>query len=506
MTIEVQATAALARPDRTTLLIYLSALTAMFMAVLDMNIVVTAMPTIAHELGDVSLLGWVGAAYLLSTAAVSPFYGKLGDMYGRKSIVAFAVAAFVAGSLLCGLAWSMPSLIAARVLQGIGGGGLMVSAFAMIGELFEPRERAKYQGYSSIVFTLGSVVGPVGGGYLTDLLGWRSVFLVNLPVGIAVLVAIALFMQRKPATAHHKIDILGGVLLAIGTVAIVYWSNHALETQGIDLWTILLPIVAIVAIVAFVFVERRAAEPIVPLRLFANRTISLVVIASTLSGMVTLGLYFYFALFMQMVTQLAPGPLGLLFLPMSIAVAVTSVAAGRLMAATGKYKYLPIAGMALGAALMVAYAFMDDHTPLWAIGLTFLAFGISMGLSMQTMMVAIQTAAPLKDIGAATGLATQARTIGASLGLGINGGIMALGLGGAAAALPATVASAVPGGLASLTPRSLEALPDSVREMALNAYAHGFGPTYWFAGAIYLAATVLLLFLPNNQIPKHNAR
>jgi len=207
MTIEAQATAAASRPDRSTLLIYLSALTAMFMAVLDMNIVVTAMPTLAHDLGEVSLLGWVDAAYLLSSAAVSPFYGKLGDMYGRKSIVVFAVAAFLAGSLLCGLAWSMPALIAARVVQGIGGGGLMVSAFAIIGELFEPRERAKYQGYSSIVFTVGTVVGPVGGGYLTGLFGWRSVFLVNMPIGVLVLAAILLFMQRKPATAHHKVDI-----------------------------------------------------------------------------------------------------------------------------------------------------------------------------------------------------------------------------------------------------------------------------------------------------------
>ena len=506
MTIEAQATAAASRPDRSTLLIYLSALTAMFMAVLDMNIVVTAMPTIAHDLGDVSLLGWVGAAYLLSSAAVSPFYGKLGDMYGRKSIVVFAVAAFLAGSLLCGLAWSMPALIAARVVQGIGGGGLMVSAFAIIGELFEPRERAKYQGYSSIVFTVGTVVGPVGGGYLTDLFGWRSVFLVNMPIGVLVLAAILLFMQRKPATAHHKVDILGGVLLAIGTVAIVNWSNHVLEAPVLDAWNIALPLVGIAAIIACILVERRAAEPIVPLRLFANRTISLVVIASVLGGMVTLGLYFYFALFMQMITQLAPGPLGLLFLPMSVAVAVTSVAAGWLMAATGRYKWLPVIGMALGVFLMAGYALMDDHTPLWLIGLTYLVFGISMGLTMQTLLVAIQTAAPLKDIGAATGLATQARTIGASLGHRVNGGVMAMALHHATAALPANVASALPGGLAGLTPKGLEALPASVRELALNAYAHGFAPTYWVAGGLYLAATVLLLFLPNNQIPKHQGR
>ncbi|MGN6683424.1 MAG: MDR family MFS transporter, partial [Devosia sp.] len=423
MTVDAQLSRAVAGPDRTTLIVYLGALTAMFMGVLDMNIVVTALPTIAHDLGNVHLLGWVGAAYLLSTAAASPFYGKLGDMYGRKPVVIFAVGVFLLGSLLCGFAWSMEALIGARVIQGIGGGGLMVSAFAIIGELFEPRERARYQGYSSAVFTLGSVLGPVGGGYLTDLLGWRSIFLVNIPIGVAVLAIVMIGMRRKANTVHHSIDILGGVLLAIATVAIVYWSDHVLEPTGQDVWTYLLPVIGAVAIVAFVLVERRAAEPIIPLRLFANRTITMVTIVSVLGGMSTLGLYFYFALFMQMITGLPPGELGLLFLPMSVTVAVVSITAGRIVASTGRYKWLTVAGMAVGIGLMLFYANMDANTPLWVLCVASMAFGVSMGLTMQTLVVAIQAAAPLQDIGAATGLITQARTIGASLGLALNGAV-----------------------------------------------------------------------------------
>lgn len=502
MTIDAQLSRAEAGPDRTTLIVYLGALTAMFMGVLDMNIVVTALPTIAHDLGNVHLLGWVGAAYLLSTGAASPFYGKLGDMYGRKPVVIFAVTVFLLGSLLCGFAWSMEALIGARVIQGIGGGGLMVSAFAIIGELFEPRERARYQGYSSAVFTLGSVLGPVGGGYLTDLLGWRSIFLVNIPIGLAVLAIVALGMRRKANAVHHRIDILGGVLLAIATVAIVYWSDHVLEPTGQDVWTYLLPVIGAVAVVAFVLVERRAAEPIIPLRLFANRTISMVTIVSVLGGMSTLGLYFYFALFMQMITGLPPGELGLLFLPMSVTVAVVSIAAGRIVASTGRYKWLTVAGMAVGIGLMLFYANMDANTPLWVLCIASMAFGVSMGLTMQTLVVAIQAAAPLQDIGAATGLITQARTIGASLGLALNGAVMVLGLTHATAALAPDVAAAIPGGLAAITPKSLEGLAGPVRDAVLHGYATGFAPTYLFVGGLYLAATVLLALLPDAQIPK----
>jgi len=491
-----------AGPSRATLLVYLGALISMFMATMDMQIVVTALPTIAGELGNLHLFGWVGSAYLLSTAAVAPFYGKLGDMYGRKNVVMTAIVLFLIGSAACGLAWSMESLIAARVLQGIGGGGLMVSAFAIIGELFGPRDRAKYQGYSSAVFALSSILGPVAGGYITSLFGWRWVFLVNLPIGIVVLALLFFVMQSKFAGKQHKVDYLGGLLLAVATTAIVYWGDHVLDPAGPDLLTYALPVIGIAAAVCFVLVENRAAEPIVPLRLFGNHTISLVTGVSLVAGVVTLGMFFYFALYFQVITGLTPAEVGFLFLPASVTSMIVSMLAGRIIARTGRYKWMPVAAFAVGAALMVAFTFIDGHTSYWVMGAMMAVFGISMGLQFQVLMVAIQAAAPLQDIGAATGLITQARTIGASLGLAINGAVMTWALTQQAAALPAEATAALPEGLTGLSPHVAAALPETVRETVLSHYTAGFNTTFLWIAALYLVATGLTLMLRDIQIPK----
>ena len=491
-----------ARPDRATLLVYFGALIAMFMASLDMQIVVTALPTIAGELGNLHLFGWVGSAYLLSTAAVSPFYGKLGDMFGRKNVVMTAIVLFLIGSAICGMAWSMESLIAARVLQGIGGGGLMVSAFAIIGELFGPRDRAKYQGYTSAVFALSSILGPVAGGYITDIFGWRWVFFVNLPVGIAVLAVIGVAMQRKFVEKKHKVDYLGGILLAVATTAIVYWGDHVLDPSGPDLWTFVLPVIGILAGVGFVKVENRADEPIIPLRLFRNHTISIVSLVSLLTGASTLGMFFYFALYFQTITGFGPAEVGFLFLPASVTSMVVAMVAGRIIAATGRYKWLPVAAMAIGGALMVAFTFIDANTSLWVLGLMMAVFGISMGLQFQVLMVAIQSAAPLQDIGAATGLITQSRTVGASLGLAVNGAVLTWALTQQTAQLPADAAAALPEGLNGLSPHIAAALPEAARSIVLSHYTAGFNVMFLWVAAMYLAAMLLTILLKDVQIPK----
>jgi EmrB/QacA subfamily drug resistance transporter len=483
------------------MLTYIGALIAMFMATMDMQIMVTALPTIAGELGNVHLFGWVGASYLLSTAAVAPFYGKLGDMYGRKNVVLTAIILFLFGSLVCGMAWSMESLIAARVVQGIGGGGLMVSAFAMIGELFAPRDRAKYQGYSSAVFTLSSVLGPVAGGYITDLFGWRWVFLVNLPIGVVVVALIAFAMRRNAAPRSHKVDYLGGLLLATATTVIVYWSDHVLDPTQ-DIWTYVLPVVGIAAAIGFIFVERQAAEPIVPLKLFRNHTITIVTIVSLIAGVCTLGLFFYFALYIQTITGLSPAVVGFLFLPASATSLVVSIVAGWIIARTGHYKWLPVAAMAIGVGLMISYTFVDAHTPLWLLGLQMAVFGISMGLQFQVLMVAIQAAAPLQDIGAATGLITQARTIGASLGLAINGAIMTWALTAQGAALPAETATQLPEGLSGLTPHAVAALAPAMREEVLAHYSAGFDTLFLAIAGLYGLAFVFALMLRDIEIPR----
>lgn len=493
------------RPDRATLLVYFGALIAMFMATMDMQIVVTALPTIASELGNQHLFGWVGSAYLLSTAAVAPFYGKLGDMYGRKLVVMAAIVLFLVGSAVCGLAWSMESLIAARVLQGIGGGGLMVSAFAMIGELFGPRDRARYQGYSSAVFALSSILGPVAGGYITDFVGWRWVFLVNLPIGLVVLGVIGLAMQRRFSEKKHKVDYAGGLLLALATTAIVYWGDHVLDPAGPDIWTYILPVIGIVAGIGFVMVERRATEPVVPLHLFANHTISLVSGVSLIAGSVTLGMFFYFALYFQVLTGLGPAEVGFLFLPASITSMAISMLAGRIIARTGRYKWMPVGAMAIGAVLMVGFTFVDSHTSFWVLGAMMAAFGLSMGLQFQVLMVAIQAAAPMKDIGAATSLITQSRTIGASIGLAVNGAVMTFALTQQTASLPADAAAAVPGGLNELSPHLAASLGDATREVVLSHYSAGVNTMFLWVAALYGVATVLTLFLRDIQIAKRQA-
>jgi EmrB/QacA subfamily drug resistance transporter len=502
MTAEAQAADIPLSPSRTTLIVYFGALIAMFMAVLDMQIIITALPTIAGELGDLHLFGWVGASFLLSTAAVAPFYGKLGDMFGRKNVLIVAIVLFIAGSLACGVAWSMETLIAARVLQGLGGGGLMVSAFAVIGELFAPRERAKYQGYSSAVFAVASILGPVAGGGITDLFGWRWVFLINVPIGVVVLAIIITSMARKINDRRQKIDYAGGLLLAVATSALVYWGDHVLNPQGPDIWTFLLPAVALLALAGFVAVERRAEEPIIPLRLFANHTITLTTIMSLLLGMATLGQFFYFALYMQTITGLSPALVGMLFLPASAASMISAMIAGNIIARTGRYKLFPVIAMALGTLAMIAFTWVNADSPVWLIGAMMAMFGMSMGLSMQVLMVAVQSAAPLADIGAATSLVTQARTVGASLGLAVNGAVMAAALSAQSANLPAEVAAQVPGGLTELSPHAAAALPAAVAGTVLDHYSAGFNVLFLFVAGLFALTLVLALMLKDVRIPK----
>jgi EmrB/QacA subfamily drug resistance transporter len=491
-----------ARPSRATMIVYLGAVTAMFMSVLDMQIVVTALPTIAGEFGNMHLFGWVGASYLLATAAVAPFYGKLGDLFGRRNVMLTTIVLFLLGSLACGIAWSMESLIVARVLQGIGGGGLMVSAFAVIGEIFTARERAKYQGYTSIVFTVASVMGPVAGGWMTQAIGWRWVFLVNLPIGIAVLAIIATGMKPRSNTVRRSIDYLGGALMALATVAIVYWGDYVLEPGGPTVVTWLLPVVGVVAVVAFLAVERRVEEPILPLHLFRNQTIATMAAMTLVAGMATLGQFFYYALYMQTVTGLGPAGVGLLFLPSTISSTLTSMIVGNIVARTGRYKWFPVLGMLIGGATMLATTLTSATTPVWMLAALFFCFGVGMGLHFQVVMTAVQAAAPLKDIGAATGIVTQARTVGASLGLAVNGAVLTWAMTQENARVPAAIASQIGEGLANLSPAAVAALEPATRLEVLSHYTSGFDVFLWWIAGLYGVMFIIALMVKDVTIPK----
>lgn len=487
------------------MVIYVAVLVGMFMATLDMQIVATALPTIAADLGNLELFGWVGAAYLLATAAVTPFYGKLGDLFGRKPVLMAAIALFVLGSLACGLAWSMESLIAARVLQGLGGGGLMTSAFGIMADLFEPRERAKYQGYGSAVFTLSGLIGPVAGGLISQAIGWEYIFLINLPIGIAVIATLALAMPKFATGRRPSIDYAGGLLLAAAVTATVFWAEEALGGGYGGVMVYVLPIIAVAALVGFINVERQVAEPIVPLHLFKDSTISLALVISVISGMATLGMLNYFALFLQTVTGLPPAMAGLLFLPASIGSLGASIGSGYVVARTGRYKPFPIASMILGIAVMFGFTQVHADTPIWVIGALMFFFSASIGLQMQTLMVAVQSAAPRKDVGAATGTLTLARMIGASLGLAANGGLLTAALIRGQAGISAATQATMPAPMTEMTPSAIATLPPEAAHEVVEVFATAFGTVFFAAAGLFVLGLVCALLLRNVKLEQHGA-
>jgi EmrB/QacA subfamily drug resistance transporter len=487
--------------NRRRMVIYFAVLCGMFMASLDMQIIATALPTIATDLGNLSLFGWVGAGYLLATAAVTPFYGKLGDLFGRKRVFMVAITLFVVGSAACGLAWSMESLIGARVLQGLGGGGLMTSAFAILADLFEPRERAKYQGYSSAVFTLSGLIGPVAGGLISQSIGWKFIFLINLPIGVAVIAVVALAMPAFSTGRSHKIDYAGGLLLAAAVTLLVFWAEEALGGSYSGPLVYVLPVLVVAAISGFIWTERRAEEPVLPLHLFKQSTISLTLAMSVLMGVATLGMLNYFALFLQTVTGLPPALAGLLFLPSSVGSLLAAIGSGNLIARTGRYKPYPVMGMALGVAVLFSFSFITAATPFWVIGVMMFLFSICMGLQMQTLMVAVQAAAPRQDVGAATGALTLARMIGASLGLAANGGLLHAALARGQAGLAPEVAAQLPASMGDLTPAVIEKLPPELSAQVVEVFGHAFSTVFYFGSGMFAIGLVLALLLKDVRLP-----
>lgn len=483
------------------MVIYTALLIGMFMAVLDMQIVATALPTIAADLGNLDLFSWVGAAYLLTTAAVMPFYGKLGDLFGRKQVFMTAIVLFVIGSLACGLAWSMQSLIAARVLQALGGGGLMITAFGVLADLFEPRERAKYQGYSSAVFTVASIVGPAAGGVISQSIGWEYIFLINLPVGVVVILILAFGMPSIKTGRWPSIDYVGGLLLAGAVTATVFWAEEAMGGGYGGVLLYILPALAILAAIGFVLVERRAVEPILPLRLLTNRTIALSLLMSIVAGVATLGMLNYFALFLQTVTGLPPAYAGLLFLPSSVGTLVGSIWTGYMMARTGRYKAYPMLSMGLGVMVMLLFAQVNATTPLWAIGVLMFFFSVSIGLQMQTLMAAVQAAAPRSDVGAATGAVGLARMIGASLGLAANGGLLTAGLLRGQGTISEATLATMPAPMTEMTPAAIATLPAAAAQEVVQVFGSAFTGVFYFAAGLFAVGFMMSLLLQDVKLP-----
>ncbi|MFI5590673.1 MFS transporter [Amycolatopsis sp. NPDC051758] len=371
-----------------------------FLAMLDAQVVATALPRVAAEFGGTGAYAWVTTAYLLAGSVTAPLYGKLGDVAGRKRVLLAALTLFLLGSLACGLAPSATFLIAGRVLQGAGSGGLFVSVGASLGEMFTPREGAKYFGWFSICFAVASLAGPVVGGLLTDVAGWRSIFLVNLPLGLVALALLKnLDLPRRRREAPF--DFAGVVLLGV-TI-----TGFTLLTP----WSIGL---GAAAAVAFVLIERRAEAPVLPLRLFRDRTFTVSVVLSVLAGFAFLGSINYVAVFLQ--ADAGPAEGGLRLVPMTIAVAVSSAVASRVITRTGAYRWAPRLSMTLGLLAVLGLTMLDEHSPLQVVLGCLVVFGLAAGLNLQVLAMATQNTAPSADRGAVAAAVNLARALGSGLG------------------------------------------------------------------------------------------
>ncbi|MGP4690675.1 MDR family MFS transporter [Agrobacterium cavarae] len=496
MDMSVNSAAPLVTEPRRRLIVFLFLMLAMFMATLDNQIVSTALPTIVGEFGALERFGWVGSAYLLATSAVMPVYGKLGDLFGRKYVMIFAVVLFTIGSLACGLAWSMDSLIAARVLQGLGGGGIMVSIFSVNADLFAPRERARYQSYSSLVIMASGSVGPILGGTMSDLFGWRSIFLINLPIGIVVLLGLAFLLPYRRPDRQPKIDYVGAVLLAAAISSVVLWADSAELFGSLIAWQSLAIIAfAIVYATLWVQVEKRAPEPIVPLRLFKDSTFPLLMIISIVSGGLGIGMVNYYALFLQTTTGLSPSEAGLFFIAVTGGIVMGSLTAGRLISKTGSYKPFSIISLSIAVVAMLSLSQVHAGTPLAIIAALLLLQGLGVGLGQQAPIIGVQNSAAKADIGAASGAVTLTRMGGAALAISIYGAVISSSLKGTGADIQGV------GNIQELTPKMLAQLPAASQHAVADLYAAAFTPLFLVAAATAVIGLVAAVMLKNVRLP-----
>ncbi|MGW9047807.1 MDR family MFS transporter [Streptomyces lydicus] len=447
----------------------------MLLAMLDNMIVGTAMPTIVGELGGMSHLSWVVTAYTLATAASTPIWGKLGDMYGRKGVFLTSIVIFLVGSALSGMAQDMGQLIGFRAVQGLGAGGLMVGVMAIIGDLIPPRERGKYQGMMAGVMAVAMIGGPLVGGTITDHLGWRWSFYINLPLGAIALIMVTAVLHLPKKRSQTRIDYAGAALLTLGITALVLittWGGT--EYDWLSGQIIGLGVLGVVALLGFVLVERKVSEPVLPLHIFRNGNFSLVTLIGFLVGFVMFGSMTFLPLFQQTVQGASATNSGLLLLPMLLSMMVVSLFAGRVTTRTGKYKVFVVVGGGLITAGLALLSLMDTGTTRFTSGVFMAVLGAGMGFLMQTTMLIAQNSVEMKDMGVGSSSATLFRTIGGSFGVAILGAIftnqvqstMVQRLGKAAG-------EKMTGSGSTMDPKDLPKLPPMIQDAYAHAVATG---------------------------------
>ena len=470
----------------------------MLLSALDSTIVSTALPTIVGDLHGASRISWVVTGYLLATTVSTPLWGKLGDLYGRKNFFHYSIVIFVVGSMLCGLAHSMVELIIFRSLQGLGGGGLIIEAQAIIADVVSPRERGRYAGFFGAVFGAATVFGPLLGGLIVEYWSWRWIFFVNLPVGILALVVTAAVLPKTTTRVSHDIDYSGFFALAVSSAALILFTSLG----GTSLAWLSAPSVALVAVgvaaaMAFVWLERRAVEPILPLKLFANRVFSSSSAIGFVVGFSMFGALTYLPVFLQLVRGVSPTASGVRLLPLMVGLFGASIASGALVSKGWRYRPFPIAGTAVMTVGLGLLGVVTEATSNLMLSVYMVVLGIGLGLVMQLLVTVVQNAVHPSDIGAATAGANFFRSIGGSFGTAVFGALYAN-------ELPRhVVADLGPSGLAQLpakasswTPAVIGRLPTLVRSEVVHAIAQTIQDVYRWSAPIGVLAVLLSFTLP----------
>ncbi len=483
-------------------LLFVGLMLSMLLAALNQTVLSTALPTIVGELNGVDEMLWVITAYILASTIMMPVYGKLGDLMGRKPLLLGAILVFMAGSVVGALAGTIEVLIAARAIQGLGGGGLIILSQAAIADVVPARERGKYMGVMGGVFAVSSVAGPLLGGWFTEGPGWRWAFWINIPLGLLALAGAVLFLRLPRHAGRPRLDIGGMVLLAVATTCLVLFATWG---GGKYAWTdpVILGLIAgtLAAGAAFVAVERRTAEPIIPMHLFGERNFVLTTVAGLLTGVGMFGAIGYLPTYLQMVFGVDATASGLLMVPMMGTLLVTSVLAGRAVSRTGRYKWLPVVGSVVVAAAMGLLSTLTPEQGVWHVCLYIAVLGLGLGLSMQVLVLIVQNTFPLRQVGTATAANNFFRQIGATLGSGVVGSVFAGRLADQLAErLPAAALEGGAGGANSLTPAVVASLPEALRNPIVASYNDALTPIYLWIVPLGLLAAALLCFVAEKPL------